>query len=78
METGFKNVLKDDSDFKTPKSVFRNNWKMPEYDKRTSCFVGVGQEYGVGHRQPVGTETQTMKSAVPFGRPKTLDLYAKE
>ncbi len=32
------------------------DFRCPQYDQRSSCFVNAGTHYGVGHRQPVGHE----------------------
>lgn len=30
------------------------DFRMPEYDQRTSCYVNAGSHYGEGKMQPVG------------------------
>ena len=38
-----------------------------EYDERSGIFQSQGSHYGVGKRQPVGTEKQTGANPIPFG-----------
>jgi hypothetical protein len=40
--------------------------KAPSYDNRTSCSLALGNDYGVGHRNPVGTEKLSGKSPIPM------------
>jgi hypothetical protein len=44
------------------------NYEAPHYDERSSCYVNAGSHYGVGHTQPVGSMTHSMKGAVPVGK----------
>jgi len=57
-----------------PKDGVNSPWdfRCPQYDQRSSNFVNAGTHYGVGHRQPVGTETHSNKNGVPVGRPATM------
>lgn len=71
MKTGFKDPIKV-KEGKHVKSPW--NFDQPCYDERTSSYVNAGSHYGVGHRQPVGTEKHTGKSAIPFGRVKTMQV----
>lgn len=32
------------------------DFSCPDYDQRSSCYIHVGQDYGVGKNQPVGTK----------------------
>lgn len=41
------------------------NFVQPAYDERSSCFMNAGTEQGIGKRQPVGTEKQSHKPAIP-------------
>lgn len=70
MKTGFKDRIATKGSQKTMKSPW--NYDQPHYDERSSCYVNAGSHYGVGHRQPVGTETHSGKSGVPFGRGHTM------
>ena len=65
MKKNFPNKIAD----KNTKTV-QNPWNFdqPEYDQRSSCYVNAGSHKGVGVRQPVGSITHNMKSAVPIGR----------
>jgi len=74
MKTGFKDPIKykQKKDGDMPWS-----FKAPEYDKRTSCFIQAGCDYGIGHKQPVGHFGNPKQKAdtLPFGRVNTLNLY---
>lgn len=39
-----------------PKDGKNSPWdyRCPQYDQRSSCFIEAGTDYGVGHTQPVG------------------------
>lgn len=50
------------------------DFKAPQYDQRSSCFVRAGTDYGVGFKQPVGTESVSAKSAVPYGKVDTMKI----
>jgi hypothetical protein len=45
------------------------DFRMPEYDERTSCYVNTGSHYGSGKRQPVGHSSGASlnSSALPSG-----------
>jgi hypothetical protein len=49
------------------------DFRCPQYDQRSSCFVKAGTDYGVGHRQPVGHEgnPKSRVDVLPFGRVST-------
>ena len=72
MKTGFKNPIEVKGETKSVKSPW--DFKQPEYDERSSCYVNAGSHYGVGHKQPVG-HSGNAKSKVdilPKGRVKTM------
>ena len=73
-KTGFKDPAK-------PKKKEDGNYpwsaKSPHYDERTSCFVSQGDDYGVGHKQPVGHHSARNDGVIPKGRVPTMDLYAE-
>lgn len=71
-ESHFKDKLKikEKKDGEKPFS-----FDAPHYDKRSSHYMKAGDNYGVGHRQPVGTESHKNFDAVPMGRHKTLNIY---
>lgn len=50
------------------------DFTQPVYDQRSSCYVNAGSHYGVGKRQPVGTEKHNMNGAVPTGRPQQMKV----
>lgn len=76
MESGFKDPIKIKKQEPKDKPVDGKNtpwdFRCPQYDQRTSCFVKAGTDYGEGHRQPVGTLKKDNKNAVPIGRVNTM------
>ena len=78
MESGFKDPLKikNQRPKDQPKDGKNTPWdyRCPQYDQRSSCFVKAGTNYGVGHRQPVGTEKHSEKYAVPVGKVNTMKV----
>lgn len=71
-ETHFKDriAIKEKKDGVKPFS-----FDAPHYDKRSSHYMKAGDNYGVGHRQPVGSESIKSNDAIPKGRHNTLDIY---
>jgi len=56
-------------------------FKAPPYDKRSSCFMSAGDDWGVGHRAPIGLERAGMKkSPIPqtVKMAKAKDVYGQE
>ncbi len=51
MKTGFPGPLQPK---KTQKKENPWDFRMPDYDERTSCYTNAGSHYGVGKTQPVG------------------------
>ncbi len=85
MKTGFKepNAIKKQKPEDKPVDGKKSPWdfRCPEYDQRSSCFVNAGTHYGVGINQPVGHEGNPKSSAdgiMPFGRVKTMEVNEKE
>ena len=78
MDSHFKDAIKIRKEKPEPKPKDGKNspWNFtaPEYDERSSCFVNAGNHYGVGHRNPVGSEKHNPKSAVPYGRKPTMEV----
>jgi hypothetical protein len=71
MKKGFKDrtEVKDSKKIKSPW-----NFDQPPYDQRSSCFVNAGTNYGVGHKQPVGSMGNGKnKDVIPKGRVNTLE-----
>lgn len=61
----------------TPKDGKNSPWdfRSPQYDERSSCFIEAGTRYGVGHKTPVGKMGKTSnKGPIPFGRVKTMEV----
>jgi hypothetical protein len=75
MKTGFKepNAIKNQK----PKDVTKSPWdfRCPQYDNRSSCFVNAGTDYGVCINQPIGHSNNPKQRAetMPMGV-KTMDL----
>lgn len=80
MKSGFKDptAIKKQTPEDKPKNGKGIEWdfRCPQYDERSSCFVNAGTKYGVGHRQPVGREGNPKMRAdtLPFGRPNTMEV----
>lgn len=78
MKSGFKDRTEIKSQHPKDKPVDGKDtpWEFPkpEYDQRSSCFVNCGTNYGVGVKQPVGTENITNSYAVPLGRADTMKV----
>ena len=60
MKTGFKDptAIKKQSPRDQPVDGKNSPWdfRCPQYDQRSGCYVSAGTDYGVGHTQPVGHE----------------------
>lgn len=71
MKTGFHDPI-EVKEGKSQKSPW--NFEAPPYDERSSCYVGAGSHYGVGHRQPVGHkgDPKSSSACLPKGRVKTM------
>lgn len=37
------------------------DFRCPQYDQRSSCYVRAGTDYGQGHTQPVGHSGEPLK-----------------
>ena len=78
MKSGFKDptAIKKQDPKDKPVDGKKTPWdyRCPQYDQRSSCFVNAGTHYGVGQRQPVGTEKRTDKFAIPVGRVETMRI----
>lgn len=78
MKTGFKDrtAIKDQKPKDKPVDGNNSPWdfRCPQYDQRSSCFVSAGTYYGKGVTQPVGKEKQTSFDTVPTGRVDTLKV----
>lgn len=80
MKSGFKDpiAVKNQNPQDKPKDGKNSPWdfRCPQYDQRSSCFVNAGTHYGVGHRQPVGHvgNPKTKVSILPFGRVDTMEV----
>lgn len=75
-----KNGFNDPIKAKDNPTRYPPDFKMPEYDKRSSCFVRAGEDFGVGYKAPVGKlGAPTMQgNAIPFGRVETMSTDEPE
>ena len=79
MKSGFKDPtsIKKQSPKDKPVDGVQSPWdfRCPQYDQRSSCFVNAGTHFGVGHRQPVGHEGNPSKNAatMPMGKVSTME-----
>ena len=80
MKSGFKEptAIKNQKPMDEPKDGKKSPWdfRCPQYDQRSSCFVNAGTHYGVGHKQPVGHEDnpKVRVPTMPFGRVNTMEV----
>ena len=76
MKTGFKDptAIKKQDPKDKPVDGKNSPWdfRCPQYDQRSSCFVNAGTHYGVGHKTPVGKLGQAKGYSIPMGRVNTL------
>lgn len=78
MKSGFKDPIqiKNQRPKDKPKDGKNTPWdfRCPQYDQRTSCFVNAGTHYGVGYNQPVGHEGNGKEkvAVLPFGKVSTM------
>ena len=85
MKTGFKqtNAIKNQKPEDKPKQgkPYHLGWdfRCPQYDERSSCYVNTGTHYGVGMKQPVGNTGNPKERAptLPFGRVNTMEVDEK-
>lgn len=82
MKSGFKDptAIKSQKPADKPVDGKKSPWDFscPQYDQRSSSFVNAGTDYGVGHKQPVGTEKSTSKNSLPIGRVNTMRVDEKD
>jgi hypothetical protein len=83
MKSGFSDPtsIKGQKPQDQPKDGKNSPWdyRCPQYDERTSCFVNAGTHYGLGHKQPVGHEGNPKErvSTLPMGRVETMRIDEK-
>ena len=79
MKSGFKDpiAIKNQKPKDKPEDGKNSPWdfRCPQYDQRSSCFVNAGTHYGVGHNQPVGHSGNPKKEVpvLPKGRVNTME-----
>jgi hypothetical protein len=80
MKSGFKDptAIKRQEPKDKPMDGKNSPWdfRCPQYDERSSCFVNAGTDYGVGHRQPVGHEgnPKSTVGTLPRGKVNTMKV----
>jgi len=80
MKSGFKDAIavKKEKPMEEPKDGQKSPWdfRCPQYDQRSSCFVNAGTHYGVGHTQPVGHEGNPKQfvAVLPQGKVNTMRI----
>ncbi len=80
MKTGFvdRAVIKKQHPEDKPKDgkPYPLGWdfRCPQYDQRSSCYINAGTSYGKGINQPIGRvgEPKERADCLPFGRVNTL------
>lgn len=83
MKSGFKDpiAIKSQKPEDKPKDGKNSPWdfRCPQYDERSSCYVNAGTSYGVGHKQPVGHEGNPKQhvDVLPFGKSKGMQVDEK-
>jgi hypothetical protein len=82
-ESGFHDParIKEQREIDKPKDGKKSPWdfRCPQYDQRSSCFVNAGTHYGVGLRQPVGHEgiPEQNVQVLPRGKVNTMKVDEK-
>jgi hypothetical protein len=78
MHRGFKDPLeiKNQKPQDQPKEGKNSPWdfRCPQYDQRSSCFIKAGTNYGIGRNSPIGKMKHTTFDTVPEGRVKTMRI----
>jgi hypothetical protein len=61
-----------------PKDGINSPWdfRCPQYDQRSGCYVNAGTDYGTGINQPIGHTNggKEYVDVMPFGRPPTMEV----
>ena len=80
MKSGFKNPIDPKKNEPKDKPVDGKNspwdFRCPQYDQRSSCFLNAGTDYGVGFKQPVGHKdgAKLKVDVLPQGRVNTMKV----
>lgn len=83
MKTGFKDpiAVKKHKPPAQPKDGKNSPWdfRCPDYDQRSGCFVNAGTHYGEAIKQPVGRmgNPKNAVGALPKGRVNTMVIDEK-
>jgi hypothetical protein len=77
MKTGFKDPIaikkQDPKDHPVDGKKTPWDFRCPQYDQRSSCFINAGTHYGIAHKQPVGhSENPRSDGVIPKGRVNTM------
>jgi hypothetical protein len=84
MKSGFKDPIsiKKQDPKDRPEDGKNSPWdfRCPQYDQRSSCFVNAGTHYGVGHAQPVGHmgNPSSMAGTLPMDRRSVKTMKCDE
>ena len=80
MKSGFHDPIAIKSQKPNDKPVDGKNspwdYRCPQYDQRSSCFVNAGTHYGVGHNQPIGNDRGPKMDSpcLPRGKVNTMRI----
>lgn len=78
MKTGFNDPLSinNQKPKDQPKDGMNSSWDFrgPQYDQRSSCFIKAGTDYGIGRCSPIGKMEHTTFNTVPEGRVNTMRI----
>ena len=66
MEKDIKNGFRDPLAIKAPKrKSYQGDFKAPSYDELRKGYGCAGNDYGVGHKQPVGKLKEGNSDVIP-------------
>lgn len=82
MDSGFYDPIKCNPKPKPKPSGYNDPaspWQFggPDYDETSGCFIKAGTDYGVGHRNPVGSVNQQPGEPAPRGRVNTMKVSGR-
>lgn len=81
MKSGFKDpiAVRNQEPKDKPVDGKKSPWdfRAPNYDQRSSCFVSAGTHYGVGFNQPVGSSRPAKYEGVPMGVKAGMEVDEK-
>lgn len=78
MKSGFKDrtEIKNQKPKDQPADGKNSPWdfRCPQYDQRSSCFINAGTHYGTAVNQPIGHKGNPKSEGVPMGRINTMKV----